>query len=275
MSEREEPPPAGEETHLRRRMLDAAQRLVEQAGGLSVHLGNLPLDRVIKEAGVARTSVYREWDNKEAFYLDLLSDLAGPGWQGTAAFDEETIKLARNVVADRLDQLQTPGGRRRVLEEAVRQGARQNFGAVVASTAWRSYVTLTATLLSSPEETRRRIQESLQAAEQVFLERMSDFYADMTVILGLRLRSHVKSFQTLAAVGASVVEGLGLRQMLIPDVVNAPVLVEGPDGPEEWHLAALGFLGILDALVEPDPAYNYPEALATYLKRLAEREAAA
>jgi AcrR family transcriptional regulator len=62
-----------------------------------VSVDHLALDEVIKEAGVARTSVYREWRTKDEFYLDLLCDMAGPSWQGTAAFDEETIKLARGI----------------------------------------------------------------------------------------------------------------------------------------------------------------------------------
>jgi len=264
-----------EQSQLRRRMLDAAQRLVEQAGGLSVSLENLSLDVVIKEAGVSRTSVYREWRNKEAFYVDLLCNLAGPNWQGTAAFDEETIRLVRDVVAERLDLLQTLEGRRQVMLEAIRQGAEQNFRAVVTSTQWRTYVALTATVLSMPtdDEARARVQEALQTSESTFIDRMASFYEDMGVIIGFRLRPHVDSFSTLAAAGASVVEGLGLRRILIPDVVEKTLSLPGPNGDEEWHLAALGFLGIIDQLVEMTPDYAFTIALPQYLKRLSDREA--
>jgi hypothetical protein len=83
----------------------------------------------------------------------------------------------------------------------------------------------------------------------------------------------IPSYETLAAVGASVVEGLALRQVLVPEVVNKPIIIEGPDGPEEWHLAALGFFGVLEQSIEPDPDYDFSIALSTYLKQLAEREA--
>ncbi|RBY95408.1 hypothetical protein DQ237_15245 [Blastococcus sp. TF02-8] len=254
-------------------MLDAAQRLVDRAGGLTVSLESMTLDQVIKEAGVSRTSVYREWDKKEDFYVDLLCDLAGPSWQGTAAFDEETIRLARSIVAERIEELRTEEGRRRVLRETVRRAARQNFNAVVASSQWRTYVALTATVMSlSDNEARTRVRDALQAAERVFIERMSNFYADMSIMFGFRLKSYINSYETLAAVGASVVEGLGLRQSLTPDIVNRQIMIPGPDGPEEWHLAALGFLGILEQCIEPQPDYNPDDALKDYLKQLASRE---
>ena len=144
-------------------MPDAAQRLVERDGGLTVSLEHLGLDKVIREAGVSlMTSVYREWTNKDAFYVDLLCDMAGPSWQGTAAFDEKTIQLARDVVAEHFDQLQEGReGRRQVLKEAVRRAAKQNFDAVVASAQWRTYVALTATVLSQSieVESRNRVQK--------------------------------------------------------------------------------------------------------------------
>lgn len=261
----------GEETSgLRRRMLDAAQRLVEEDGGLTVSLENLGMDRVIKEAGVSRTSVYREWSNKEAFYVDLLCDLAGPSWQGTAAFDEETIELARNVVAENLEDLTTPVGRERLISEVIRVAAKRNFDAITVSTQWRTYVALTATALSLPEsESRERVQQALQSAEQRFLGNMSQFYDDMATVLGYKLRAHVDSYETVAAVGGSIVEGLALRQILVPDVLARPVIVPTPDGSVEWHLAAISFFHLILGMIEPDPEYEPSAALVDYLKRLA------
>jgi AcrR family transcriptional regulator len=278
MTELESGPELGE-SRLRRRMLDAAQRLVEREGGLSVSVEHLTLDKVIKEAGASRTSVYRIWSNKDEFNLDLLCDLAGPSWQGTAAFDEATIKLARDIVAERMADLVTAEGRRRVLLEAIRRAALQNYNAVVKSTQWRTYVALTATVLSmSPLEieAREKVLTALQEAEEVFVRRMARFYEDMGVILGLQLKPHVESYETIAAVGASVVEGLGLRQLLTSSVVNQPLSIEDDTGTtQEWHLAAVGFLGVFDQLVEPilEEEYSFPDALSSYLKRLSEREA--
>lgn len=256
-------------------MLDTAQRLVERAGGLAVSVENVSLEKVIKESGVSRTSAYREWANKDEFYIDLLCDLAGPNWQGTAAFDEKTILLARSVIAENLGQLASPEGRFLLMREAVRQAAEQNFNTVVSSSQWRSYVALTATALSLQDEsTQARVVTALQEAERVFISRMSRFYQDMSLILGFRLRTGVTSFDTLAAVGAAVVEGLALRQILMSDLVQKKLELEGNNGVEEWHLAALGYFGVLEQLIEPEPNYDFTAALANYLKALAEHEAA-
>ncbi|TPG14047.1 TetR/AcrR family transcriptional regulator [Pedococcus bigeumensis] len=257
---------------LRRRLLDAAQRIVERAGGVSVTL-DITLDMVMKEAGVSRTSLYRAWPRKEEFEVDLLCDLAGPSWQGTAAFDEETILLARNVVAERLELLQTSGGREQLLREIVRRAANQNFSALVASAQWRTYVALTATILSMPDEDRRtRVRDSLQQAEAVFIQHMAVFYEGMSAILGYRLREPDLGFERLAAVGAAVVEGLGLRQLISAATVDAPLILEGPNGPEEWSLAAYGFFGVINQMIEPDPGYDVTTALTDYLKSLAQQE---
>ena len=267
----------GDELPLRRKMLDAAQRLLDQAGGLSVTLEDLGLDKVIKEAGVSRTSVYREWENKEEFYIDLLCDLAGPSWQGTAAFDEQTILLARNVVTDDLSALASAEGRRQLLIKAVNVAAEQNYRAVITSIQWRTYVTLTATVLSISTESsgRARIEQALRRSEAFFLGKMADFYSDMAIVLGLRLRSYVPSYELLAAAGAAVVEGLALRQTLMPELVNQRIVIREGELAGGWHLAALGFLGVFDGMVESDPAYDLGEALPRYMKQLAEREVSA
>lgn len=258
---------------LRRRMLDAAQRLVDEDGGLTVSLEHLTLDRVIKEAGASRTSVYRIWASKDDFNSDLLKDLAGPSWQGTAAFDDATIRLARDTVAENLGELSSAEGRRRVLLETIRLAANQNFEAVISSAQWRTYVALSATVLSMPtaNENKDVILSALRESEQIFLESMAEFYEDMSIILGLKLKSNVPSFETLAAAGAAVVEGLGLRHTLNEQLVNTR-LKYANDG--DWHLASLAFLGIFDQLIEPvpDEDYSFPQALSSYLKRLAERE---
>jgi hypothetical protein len=136
--------------------------------------------------------------------------------------------------------------------EAIRQGAEQNFRAVVTSTEWRTYVALTATVLSmsTDDETRIQVQRALQNAESTFIDRMAMFYGDMSIIIGFKLRPHIDSFKTLAAAGAAVVEGLGLRRILNPEIVEQYLTLPGPNGEEKWHLAAVGFLRIIDQLVE-------------------------
>ena len=255
-------------------MLDAAHDMVSEAGGLSVSLDRLALDDVCARSGVSRSSAYRAWSSKDEFNLDVLRDLAGPSWQGTAAFDKETIEHASAIVAENLAALSTPAGRWGLVREVVRVAAKRNFIAVGQSTEWRTYVALTATLITFAREddsVRREVQAALRSSELKFIGMMASFYDDMSVILGFKLRSPHTSWETLAAMGAAVIEGLALRQIIAPDIVNAEVSLEEDSGLKEWSLASLGFMAIVDTLVELDEDYDPQAALAEYLKRLSSR----
>lgn len=173
-------------------------------------------------------------------------------------------------MAENLGDLTTREGRERLIRELIRVAAKRNFDAITRSTQWRTYVALTATALSLPEdESRQRVQKALQAAEHKFLGNMSQFYDDMATVLGYKLRQHVRSFETVAAVGGSIVEGLALRQILVPHILARQVMLPGSNGIEEWHLAAASFLDLIMGMVEPDPDYDPSTALVDYLKRLA------
>ena len=255
-------------------MLDAAHEMVSEAGGLSVSLDRLALDDVCARSGVSRSTAYRVWSSKDEFNLDVLRDLAGPSWQGTAAFDKQTIELASAIVAENLASLSTPAGRWTLVREVVRVAAKRNFDAAGQSTEWRTYVALTATLITLERENdavRQEVQEALRASEIKFTGMMASFYDDLSVILGIKLRPPHTSWETLAAMGASFIEGLALRQMIAPDIVDAIVNITDKDATEEWSLAALGFMAIVDTLVELDDDYDPQAALAAYLKRLSSR----
>ncbi|GIG28970.1 TetR/AcrR family transcriptional regulator [Cellulomonas marina] len=259
---------------LRRRLLDAALRLVEEAGGLAVTADTLALDAVVREAGVARTSVYREWSGREAFYVDLLRELAGPGWQGPSPYDEDAVLLARRVVAGRLRDLGTAEGRSAVLEELVRRAALVDYQGLVRSVQWRSWVAVVAAVQHLPRAADRvRVERVLRASEAALVEHMAAMWAGLGVVLGRRLRPHVRGWATVATAAASVVEGFGVRRLLSPDSSDRVVVVDGPDGPQEWHLVALTMLSVVEGLTEPVPDYDPDVALADYLVHLAEREA--
>lgn len=263
------------EKDLREAMYRAAQRMVYEMG-VTISLEDLGFEDVIRAADVPRSSAYRLWPYKGDFVTDLLTYLAGPNWLGTAAFDNETVELSYRTVADNLDRLDTPQGRRSVLQEAVRLAAAQNFRAIVESNEFHIYVALVATARSARSDfARRNVTAALATSEIEFIRRMTGFYEDMMKVLGLRLRDPALGPQHLATAGAAVVEGLALRKILLECALALPsesltseqkehvsklasyinVQIPGPGlhGTAEWSLPALAFLGILDALVEPDP----------------------
>ena len=251
-------------------MFEAARQLV-YALGVQVSLEELSFEQVIELAGVSRSSAYRLWPYKGDFVQDLLCDLAGPNWLGTAAFDQETIDLAANIVMSNGDKLDSPEGRRQVLLDAVREGVAQNFKAIVESREWHIYVALNASIRTAgDDESRLRIAAALQHSEMTFVDRMADFYSGMLKVLGLRFRNDSYTVQHMAVAGAAVVEGLALRRLIttavdgakrppyvpdhgwsLGDLLTANLPGPGESDAQHWSLAALAFLGIVDALTEP------------------------
>jgi hypothetical protein len=161
--------------------------------------------------------------------------------------------------------------------EATRQAVLQNFRAIFTSQEWHIYIALVVTAHSTRDlAARARIEDALADSEAQFLTTMADFYQLMGEALGFRLRNPEYSFQHLAAAGAALVEGLALRQILaetqrnsptsrkrqqrdidLDGLISSPLPGPGMDGePADWSLAAIAFLGIIDAFVEPDPDFS-------------------
>jgi len=253
-------------------MFGAARELVYQQG-VQISLEELSFEHVISLAGVSRSSAYRIWPYKGDFVQDLLCDLAGPNWLGTAALDRETIDLAWRIVDENASELDTAEGRRRVLLEAVKRCVMQNFTALRESNEWHIYVALNATAKSARnEESRLRVVAAQQHSEMTFIDRMTEFYTEILAELGLQMRHSAYTIRHLAMAGAAIVEGLALRQLiadtvekakrppLVPDhgwsfsgVLSAPLPAPMGSRDLDWSLAAIGFLGILNIMTEPVP----------------------
>jgi hypothetical protein len=244
---------------VRHRVLQAACDSIYTRGGLTVSMDHLNFEVVIQRANVARSAAYRIWETKDHFVVDLLRHLAGPKWGGTAAFDEAAIVTAREVVRDRLDQLDTKDGRRAVMREAIRQATEQKFAAILGSAQWRTYVALNATVNSIVDsDIRAEIQNALIEAESRFITMMAGFYEAMARVLGVRPRKPFR-FEHLAAAGAAALEGSALRYLINPELVSEKFQVEGSrDDGEEWSLVAIAYLGIAESMLEDDTDYVQP-----------------
>ncbi|OBA46069.1 hypothetical protein A5789_05935 [Nocardia sp. 852002-51101_SCH5132738] len=227
--------------------------------GLTVSLAHLSLEELIRIADVPRSSVRRVWATSEAFYLDLMERMIEPEQSLGVAFDQDTLDVTTAVVLRYQDRLGTPGGRRAVLQEAVRQGVERNFHAIAESLSWRTFIALVATLPALQAEDHDRLLRALQTAESHFIDRMVTFYQEMMSILGLRMKAEF-DLRTFATTASSLIEGMIGRRITNPAIVRSPILLPGiDDKPVEWHLAAVAFLGILDLMVEADPEWTAAE----------------
>lgn len=219
--------------------------------GLTVSLEHLPLEELIRTAGVPRSSFYRLWSTKESFYSDLLVELATSSESHDAMFYPGTQDAAFGVIAAHEHLLGTQEGRVAVLREAVRVATRANFDHFSASVAWRSHVTLIASANSlAYDNDRERLAATLQETERRFIARTAEFYGGALQRLGFGFYDGA-SAELLAGLGAAVVEGLAQRRLVNPDLADTIIMKPGIDGePVEWHPAAIGFWGILEGLVD-------------------------
>ena len=103
-------------------------------------------EHVIRDADVSRSAVYRRWPYKDLFFSDLVKELAKDATPPAIVSDE--VDLIRQIVAERLDWLGTPGGRHRLMLELFRQLSPLDFQALYRSPQWRTYLALHATFLS-------------------------------------------------------------------------------------------------------------------------------
>jgi AcrR family transcriptional regulator len=219
--------------------------------GLTVSLEHLPLEELIRTAGVPRSSFYRLWSTKESFYSDLLVELATSSESHDAMFYPGTQDAAFGVINAHRDLLGTQEGRVAVLREAVRVATRVNFDHFSASVAWRTHVTLIASASSlAYNDDRERLAATLQETERRFIERTAEFYGGAIASLGFSFYPGA-SAELLAGLGGAVVEGLAQRRLVNPDLADTMIIKPGINGEDvEWHPAALGFWGILEALVD-------------------------
>lgn len=242
------------EAELRERILNTALEMLTESGGVTVSLAHLNMEELIRLAEVPRSSVYRTWANKEAFYVDLMERMLVPSDRAT--YFGETLCVARQVLDDNADHLDTPEGRRGVLLEMIRQTATRNFEDTSRSLRWRLSTALAAALPTLGNRDQQRILAALIDSEAHFVDRMSELYRAALPVLGMRMKDGF-DIKVLTATTSSVIDGLLARSLTNPAVVDPVIIMPALGGkPTEWRLAAIAAMAILDAMVEPDPAFK-------------------
>lgn len=273
-------PPAPTGTRIRAPRLSADEvrdRMIRQGlevvrvRGLTVGLEDVRMEDLIVAAEVPRSSVWRIWPGKWEYVMDLLAAAADPevGQLLAPPVDDGSVEFALVIEGERRPLLATPQGRRALLVEIVRVVVAENYRTFAASASWRTYAALLSTVGAiSDDEARGKIAAQLYAAERDgFIAQLAQFYSQVTSQIGLRLRDPAYTYEHLALAGSAVIEGLILRSALVDaegDRASGPLLRELLDDPlpgpgsSQWSTAALGFLGVVDAFLEPDPDYLPP-----------------
>jgi hypothetical protein len=245
--------------------------------GLDVSLQSLSFEDLIQLARVSRSAVYREWLHKDKFVDDLLCYVAGPGGQlgDSDAFDQETIDVVREVIADNRHMLGTIDGRRALMHETVRLGAGQAFRALL-SPRMRIYTALSAAVGSSQNlQARGKIAAEIEQVEVRSRKAITEMLRYSMKTFGLKLRSETFTVEQMQTAGAALIQGLAMRHDVAeaasnhwnsthgPDVrspdqiIDTVILRPGLDGKlAEWTLAAVAYLGIVESFLEFDPDFR-------------------
>lgn len=234
---------------VRRRILDHAVSVVEREG-VRVSVAHLSPEELIKDVGVPRSTFYRVWSNRAAFYDELIAEVARRTMKSRLEPESLTKGFAA-VVAD-IDRLADPEGRRIALAEAIDIGIQLNYDNVFASVEWRTFITFAASLhATSNDETRERLHAALHARQEHFLVNMAAYYEKVYDRLGLRIpERHGTDFRIVASALAAYIEGLALARLIAPEYVTGPIV---PGDPGGRTLAVAGFSALFGEFSEPIP----------------------
>src|SRR6266542_279758 len=213
------------------RMLRTAVDMVHRTG-LTVSLDHISLEDVIREAGVSRSAVYRRWPYKDLFFSDLVRELAT---NATPKLVEDELAMIRDIVAARLDWLDTPERRWGRVIELFRRLA------------------LLATFMSLADgDLRDQVQAALGESERAHLARIAKAWGQLAGLFGYRLRPELgATFATLAPLLSASMRGLVIMALSMPEIATQRTAAApfGAAAQEEWSLPAIGLASIASSFL--------------------------
>ncbi|WP_142118102.1 hypothetical protein [Rarobacter faecitabidus] len=221
-----------------------------------------------------RSSVFRIWQTKADYLVDLYETLAGPqGGARGSLFAEQILKDevfagvddAVSGLSGNLDDATT---RRALLEEVIRTGVAKNFTAISAPSEWQTYAQM---MISSPVLTDlpdglRIADTQVQTERDDVIAKLADRYR--TLFEGtfrLKLRDPQVSYEHFVIAASSVIEGFATREVLaraasegadtsdpsLHALTSNTIKRKDAAGNEaEWLPSAIAYLGVVDAYFE-------------------------
>lgn len=243
-----------------RRMLAAAATRVE-AAGLTVSLEHISFEEIIRDAGVARSAAYRRWPYKDLFFGDLLRELARGAVPAITDPNPGAVGAAARTLLASLGWARTPGLRRALAGEVLRESALGEFEVFHRSSAWRTYLALQATFRGLPDGAlRAEVQRSFAESESSLVTGVATAYARMAGVIGLRPRAGV-TYETVARAAVATLRGLVLMAPANQEITDRRFRANpfGAPEPAEWSEPALAIASVVLGLVEADPDVEWTD----------------
>ena len=262
--------PRQSEDEVARRMLATAVGMVN-ATGLTVSLDHIGFEDVIREAGVARSAVYRRWPYKDLFFSDLLKELAKGAGPAVSQENPEAPAEYRALILERAERLGEPGERLALIAELLRRGSMRELVAFGDSPEWRTYIALHATFLSLPEGVLRdEVQDALTRSEQALTARLAAAYETFATLVGCRIKPSLNiGYADVARMTSAAMRGMVIMAPTSP-ALTAETVAADPFGlgTAVWSAPGLAIAGIVLSFVEADPEVVFDEARVAELRAL-------
>lgn len=252
--------------------------------GLVVSMDHISLEAVIARAEVPRSAVHRLWPRKEQFFGDLLIRLATHRASQPTMFDSGALRKAIDTGLEYRDGIHDARVRFIAVVEVCRQASIENFEDNLRRSDWKTYLALSATALSFPDDIGIQLRAAIDDSERRYAAGMAAFYALMSELGGRRIREAFsgeragrQAFEMLASVTSAAMEGMVLRSASTAD--NQPSLIRQTEMVDPfdtgalrpWNGPAILFTSTFLSMTEPVEDYALdPIAIGERLDALAE-----
>lgn len=228
-----------------------------QENGLTVSLGQISIEDVIREAGVSRTTFYRIWPEKEQFVGDLIVELAREAIPAENTEGVDASQLVRTVLLPHVQRFSDPNVRQQVAANLITMASTSaSVRAPLPTKRWRTYFALTAFVANLPEgDVRRAAEREIGRSESQYRDRLVGNFHLLLTVLGFRLRDgSAVSLAGVADLVIAMVRGLVLREQTATPLID--------DG-----LLAAGVAAVFEHCFETDPEINWDSEHSERLER--------
>ena len=227
---------------VRVRLLDAGLAVV-RAEGLRVGVSHLALEDLIRTADVPRSTVYRIWPTRQAFYDALVAAI--PERILSTRLDQPALVVGDSYLHRQIAEPLSPERQRSILVESVSVAISANYENTFASQHWRNFVALAGSVGAHDEPARTAITEALHKRQVHFIDNMAKYYEHTFSEVGLRIRPGLGGYAVLASAISAYIEGLCVARIAAPELVTGPLAGEGSPS-----LVVAGVLMLIDGFTE-------------------------
>jgi len=251
------PGPKSTHDEVRQRLVSVALEMMLE-DGVVASLQGVSFTDVVDRSGVARATAYRalsenvgctpsEWIRQELLRTTIRAAPGSDEYQSSAAvalkiLQENNATLDHGTVREVTD----------LMRETIRVGCEANYKALGQSIWWRACIAMEGAIASQGDNADPELVAELEKSERGAIDDFAALYEALGGEFNLQVRPPY-TWRQIAAVSASLVEGIALRSRFSEEV-GPTMRPTGPGGKEvPWTLLGIGFEAAISAMTSPMP----------------------